>query len=267
MINLVCALHCEAKPLIDYYKMSAVSGSAFPMFRNTELNLIVSGVGKVNAAAAAAYVFVKTQEQKNNAWLNYGIAGHKTATLGDWFNVNKITEKTTNLNWYPTRYQSMGNISSRLQTVDSPQSSYEESQLYDMEASAFMSTVLKFSSSELIQVMKVVSDNEKEHVDNIDKAWVKKLLLNNIDPLVQVIDFMKLKSQAFEKRYGVDDCYVECMNQWHFTQYQRKELERLIQRWRLLKDVSPVDEIYILGNAKQVLGWFTSQLNNAVVEF
>ncbi len=267
MINIVCALHCEAKPLIDYYNMSAVANTVFPMFNNNELSLIVSGVGKTAVASATTYLFVKTQENKNNAWLNYGIAGHKSAKLGRWFNVNKITEKTTNLNWYPARYQSIEIPSLGLKTVDIPQSNYDGNQLYDMEASAFMSTVLKFSSIELIQLMKVVSDNEEQHLDNIDKALVKKLLLDNTDPLIKIIDLLKEKSLIFEKHYGIDECYEACMNQWHFTQYQQKELRRLIQRWKLLKSALPENEMYLLENAKQVLAWFKSQLNNVAVEY
>jgi len=267
MINLVCALHCEAKPLIDYYKLSAVSNTIFPLFKNNELNLIISGIGKSSMASAMGYLFVKIQEKKNSAWLNYGIAGHKSATLGHWFNVNKITEKTTHLNWYPARYQSIETPSQGLQTVDMPQTHYDDNTLYDMEASAFMSTALKFSSIELIQLMKLVSDNEEQHLDNIDKALVKKLLSNNIEPLIKLIDFLKMKYQAFDQRYGQDEFYADCLSRWHFTQYQKKELERLTQRWRLLAEASPMDEVYSLDNAKQVVGWFKLQLKNTVIDF
>ena len=105
MINIVCALHCEAKPIVDYYKLSALPNCIFPIYSNEQINVVVSGIGKVDTSAAMTYLFVKTLEHKNSAWLNYGIAGHKSAALGTWFNVNKISEVSSGLNWYPSRFQ------------------------------------------------------------------------------------------------------------------------------------------------------------------
>lgn len=267
MINIVCALHCEARPIIDLYKLSASSNSVFPVFSNEDMNLVVSGIGKVDTAAAMAYLFAKAAQPKTVAWLNYGIAGHKTAALGQWFNVNKITERSTSTNWYPARYQGTNQKSSALMTVDVPISEYDVDGLYDMEASSFMATALKFSSVELVQVMKIVSDNEEHHLDKIDKKYVQKLMQDNITPLIDMIELLAEKSKEFHAIYGVDSMFEECLGKWHFTQYQQKELERLVQRWKILGDKSRLEQLKKCIDAKQVIGWFKAELAQVAVEF
>jgi len=267
MLNIVCALHCEAKPIIDFYKLSALSDCVFPIYSNEQINLVVTGIGKVDTAAAMAYLFTKTLEQKNSAWLNYGIAGHKNAMLGDWFNVNKITESSTAINWYPSRFQNIDCLTASLKTVDNPVSLYEPEKLYDMEASSFMSTALKFSGIELIQLMKVVSDNEESHLVEINKKHVQKLLLKNLDPLISMIAVLQQHKKDFDEIYAVDDFYMNLLEKWHFTQYQKKEVERLIQRWKAICNKDDTDGLEKCQDAKQVIAWYKMQLNEAQVMF
>jgi len=267
MINIVCALHCEAKPIVDFYKLSALPNCIFPIYSNEQINVVVSGIGKVDTAAAMTYLFVKTLEQKNNAWLNYGISGHKSAELGAWFNVNKITEDSTGLNWYPSRFQNLDCLTASLETVDNPISQYESEKLYDMEASAFMATALKFSSIELVQLMKIVSDNEENHLDQINKKHVQLLLLDNISPLISIVNVLKEQKNEFDNIYDVDELYGEILKKWHFTQYQQKEVQRLIQRWKLLCNKEHIDQLEKCQDAKWVITWFKGQLADAKVAF
>jgi len=263
MINIVCALHCEAKALINHYRMSAVPGSLFPLFVNDELRLVVSGIGKVATSAAMTYVFSKMGESYNEPWINSGIAGHEDAEIGAWYNVNKITEQSTGFNWYPARTKLDGFENSGLLTVDQPVSSYQSNVLYDMEASAFMATALKLSSVELVQVMKVVSDNRENHHENIDKNRIVRLMDENIDPIISVIEYLKNKHLEYNAIYGVDGLYLSCLEKWRFSQYERKQLERLIQRWRLLGQQDTLASLDNSKNGKQVLTWFEAEINHA----
>ena len=214
-----------------------------------------------------AYLFVKTGEQKNNVWLNYGIAGHKKFTLSEWVNVNKITEASTKLNWYPSRVKKNQCLTASVETVDMPVSEYEPDSLYDMEASAFMATALKFSSIELIQVMKIVSDNEENHLDDINKKQVQKLFNNNLDPLIKIIDLLQEQKNIFDDIYKEDKLYQDCLEKWHFTEYQKNEVERLIQRWNLLGKADQTVQIEKCKDAKQLILWFKDQLDKASVVF
>lgn len=267
MINIVCALHCEAKPLITHYRLSNVVDAVYPTFEKQNIRLVVSGVGRVSMASAMGYVFAKYGEIKNQAWLNYGIAGHKVSALGTWYNVNKIREVATDQCWYPSRFSKNSMDTSGLKTVDLPVSEYAAGQLYDMEAAAFMATALKFSSVELVQVLKLVSDNEISHVNNINKKQVQALFDGNIDGLVAMISVLQVKADAFSAIYSEDALFVDCLSQWHFSEYQKKALERLIQRWRSFEDVKSQETLFQCQNAKQVMLWFETRLNEVSVEF
>ena len=267
MINIVCALHCEAKPLINHFRLSKSVDAIYPIFSNQEVRVIVSGVGRVATASAMSYLFAKMGEKKNQAWLNYGIAGHKNAPIASWFNVNKITEPLSGISWYPVRFPQDDVKSSGLITVDVPCSSYDDNLLYDMEASAFMATALKFTCVELIQIMKLVSDNEESSIEQINKKQVKALFDGNVDLLLLCIQSLQKEQTAFSDVYGEDALYLDCQKRWHFTAYQKNELERLIQRWRLMVDDVDVADLYSCQGSKQAILWLKKQINNAPVEF
>ena len=54
MINILTALPCEAKPLIHHYRLNGRQVHGFRIYENSDMRLIVSGIGKVAAAAACA---------------------------------------------------------------------------------------------------------------------------------------------------------------------------------------------------------------------
>ena len=61
MIHLFCALHCEAKPFIQHFKLTELK--QFDLFRlyqsqDEQISLTIMGVGKLNAAAAISYQHV-----------------------------------------------------------------------------------------------------------------------------------------------------------------------------------------------------------------
>ena len=75
MINIVVALPAEARPLLDHFRLrDKQHNTAFPIYRNTDMALIVSGPGKVAAAAATALLAGNRDTPATSAWLNVGIA-------------------------------------------------------------------------------------------------------------------------------------------------------------------------------------------------
>ena len=56
-VTIQVALPCEARPIIDHYRLKRQDSSVFAKYQNADasLALIVSGVGKLNAATALAY--------------------------------------------------------------------------------------------------------------------------------------------------------------------------------------------------------------------
>ena len=233
MLYIVCALHCEAKPLIDFYHLSAEPDAKFPVFSNEQIKLIISGIGKVSSAVAMGYLYASGNENNYVAWLNVGIAGHKNFPLGSLLNINKVSDAATEINYYPTRLPNINVTSASAVTVDKPAEIYEGSSVWDMEASAFMATATRFTVNELIQVLKVVSDNQDHHVDNVDKSLVKKLIEQNIPEIHEVVIALQNQLEEFKAVYGEDELFKQCLQHCHFSQYQKKSLQRLLQRWRI----------------------------------
>ena len=91
MLNLVVATIPEAKPIIKFFNLKQNKLiSEFKIFENYQktISLIISGIGKINAASAVTYLALKSKKIKNNIWLNIGIAGGKE-DIGKLFMINK----------------------------------------------------------------------------------------------------------------------------------------------------------------------------------
>jgi len=265
MIYIVCALHCEAKPLIDNYKLSLEQDAVFPVFSNEQIKVIVAGIGKISTAAAMAYLYARNQELPYCAWLNVGIAGHKRLPLGSLVNVNKISDDS--MNWYPVRQENSKQLGVELITVDAPVECYESEALVDMEASAFMATALRFSPVELLQVLKVISDNEENHIDKINKKQVQQLIEKNLGQIRETINWLQMQVDLFAEIYVDSELYQQCVNQWHFSHYQQKQLKRLLQRWQALNENPQFFQVQALSNAKQVLSFVENEVNQMPVEY
>ncbi len=83
MINLVVALPAEARPLIEFFRLKEKTTiGTFRMYRQEDMSLVISGPGKIAAAAATALLAGSNTTGKQAAWLNIGIAGHATYAIG-----------------------------------------------------------------------------------------------------------------------------------------------------------------------------------------
>ena len=101
MMYFVVALDCEAKPLIAHYRLRRDRNAVgFAVYRNEQIALIVSGIGRVAAATAVGYLQALLGNQRNCAWLNVGIGGHRNYCIGDTYLAHKISLLSSN-HWYP----------------------------------------------------------------------------------------------------------------------------------------------------------------------
>ena len=91
MKGLVMATMLEAKPLVEALSLAPVAGGPCRVYRGNGIVLAVSGIGKVNAGVALAYLAVKHGVR---VAVNLGAAGSTTGNLGlgDIRHVNRIVE-------------------------------------------------------------------------------------------------------------------------------------------------------------------------------
>ena len=101
MLCLVVALAAEARPLLAPHRLQGVNGHPYRICAGEQTHLIVSGIGKVAAAAATAYLRALIGDTPA-AWLNIGIAGHGSQAVGTPLLAHKVVDAASGKPFYPT---------------------------------------------------------------------------------------------------------------------------------------------------------------------
>lgn len=191
MINILCALRCEARPLIEEFGLKRnLAVRQFEIFESNELRLIISGIGKIRAAAATAYLLARSEDLSSELFFNIGICGGKLEfAIGDLFLINKIVDDTLGKQFYSDLLVRHGLHEAALQSFDSPMvaSNMEDPDfdLADMEGSAFFEVASIFLGPHQIFCLKIVSD----HLDAepISEDLVQSLISKNLESLCSFI--------------------------------------------------------------------------------
>lgn len=264
-VNLVVALAAESRPLVDHFRLSEDrSAVGFRVFRRDGLRLIVTGLGRVGCAAGVAALGERRQDDRAPAWLNIGIAGHGRRAVGEGVHALRIIEAATGRCWYPPQVLEMPGQGETVCTVDVPETTYPESLVYDMEASAFYATALRYATGELIQVYKIISDNRESGVDSVDRQGVKDSIrrhLPAIDTIVSGLTGLAGDIDGAKPRLRELDHII---TRWHFTVSQQSRLRELLRRWETLSGGAPAldADLNRCPSAKSVLGELSARLNN-----
>jgi nucleoside phosphorylase len=262
-VHLLTALPCEAKPIVDHFRLKRqMTETAFAIYSNENICLTVSGIGKSAMAAATAYTHLLFGKQSNSVWLNVGVAGKKIATIGSPFLAEKISDADSGLSHYPTFVNKPACDSAPLITFSKPQNNYPKNSLCDMEASAFFETACRFSSSELIQSLKIISDNKEQGIDKIDPKQVSALIENQLPLIVTVMESFRELARSLPTT--LDEIPPLFSNRWHFTSSEQRQLKELLQRWKLLSPNQPIEETDLpeTHNRKELLRWLKEQVDS-----
>jgi hypothetical protein len=227
------ALPCEAKPFIDYYKLKKqLSISAFNLFQHEDICLTVTGVGKNAMAAGVAYTLALNPGSRNPILMNIGITGHRQLPVGSVLLTHKITDADSGRRFYPPLVFKSALPTANLITVAKAQTNYPDNSLYDMEASAFYETSIRFSTGELVQSVKIISDNLANPVVNINPALVTKLIQDKLADIVNLIEQLNKVAEQIDfpnllTRYPIPDHF-------RLSESEKHQLTRLLTRWLVL---------------------------------
>jgi len=167
VIGLIAATRLEADPLISLLGLSAELSDPFPVFQSHGARLIISGIGKVNAAMAAAYLILRAPMK---CVCNLGAAGatDDDRPLGACLHVRQVIEPDRlDFTSHKPKIHDLdtmeGFTTVRLATLDSPAANIEQrrmlapvAELVDMEAAAVTQTCHRLRVS--CYVFKFVSD-------------------------------------------------------------------------------------------------------------
>jgi len=176
LICLLMATTLEAKPFIDGLSLIRESEKPFPVYKNKNYILIISGIGKTNAAIACAYTCLTFP---NCSIINLGAAG-ATGTkhlLGESFHITEAVE-FDRPHWksktpYVHKPDFLEEFShAKIATSDHPVIDPVErkkisllADLVDMESASVIQTCKKFNTQ--CYLFKFVSDTP-EHINDTD---------------------------------------------------------------------------------------------------
>ena len=94
--------------------------------------------------------------EEHSAWLNVGVAGHRHYDIGTVVLARQVTDAETSTVYRLSPPASLHLEMGEVRTVAHVETRYETPALYEMEAAAFCERAFDLTSSELIQVLKIV---------------------------------------------------------------------------------------------------------------
>ncbi|MGD0959719.1 MAG: hypothetical protein ABSB19_07925 [Methylomonas sp.] len=262
-LYIFTALECEAKPLIRRWELKKLPNPhAFSIYSNNDRILVITGIGQIAMAAGVGYSMALFPNREFPLMLNIGVAGHQQLPIGALVLADKIVNRETGKNYYPQLGLAGTVNTATVTTVTSPQTDYKGETLYDMEAAAFFEVSCKFSCSELIHSLKIVSDNADSSLENINAdavtGWINAQI-PGIDALINRL--MDSKKYLPQKK---DDLYALLSSQFHFSASNAAKLTNLLQRWKTLNPDSELEwRSFQARSGEELLKYLEKQLDKS----
>ena len=259
-VFIFCALPCEAKLLIRNWKLNQRTSGPFSIYEHPDSSqaVIVTGLGKNAMAGALGYTMALFGNPQLPILLNFGIAGHPYHPVGSAVLADKIMDEETQKVFYPSLPFSPSCASSMLTTRTRPETTYTKESLFDMEGSAFYDIASKFSSSELIHCLKVISDNCQTPISHINEMTTTEYCGNHIPTLERLID--KLQRLKNSLPSVLLDEFAAITANFHFSATNSAKLKKLLLRWQVLHQEPLAWQNADCCNSKALLSWIENQL-------
>jgi nucleoside phosphorylase len=269
MINILTALPAEAKPLIDHFRLKRVNQvRAYPLYCAQDIQLMVSGMGKIAAAMAVGYLQALQQNPETpSIWLNVGVAGHRDRMLGEAVLAHRIQEESSGHRYYPTLLFDPPCPTDEVLTVEQAQLDYPQAHTYDMEAAGFYQAALRFSSSELVHCLKLISDNPQHPAALVTAQQVQTLVADKVSCLDALVRQLRQLDRAITSLYSEPDDFARIARQFHITVTQQNQLKKQLRHWYALTDTPLLDQVDIHQHRKvaTLLGDIESRLRSLPV--
>ncbi len=232
-LTVICALASEAQALIEHWRLPSLRERPLRVFGDDQARIVISGVGSHACAAAVGFAAGLREARADDIWLNLGIAGHGTHSLGTALLAARISHHGRDGAWYPSLLFTPPCAVAELVTHDSAVSDYPPHACCDMEAAGFMAATSRIANGDLVQVMKVISDNAESGIAAIERQRVHGLMRDALPTIVALVERLREVAARLPVVTG-DDGATALLARWHFTHAQGTQLRQLLQRKAVL---------------------------------
>jgi hypothetical protein len=201
-------------------------------------------------------------------WINVGICGAHNLPLGSTFVVNKVMCKEVKEALYPPQILQAEFSAKAVITKHMADTSYEDDALIDMEAYAFFKTVWQFTYSELVQSVKIVSDNRKTGIGHVDKHYVTELLADKSQAVSRLAEGLEDLLNNITNPLSSEMEKTTITSNWRFSNTQEKQLDKLLMRIDALGGRIDVEsELRPLKTSKEVIRFLEDKADSLPLYF
>ncbi len=239
-VTVICALASEAQALIEHYRLKPARERPLRVFGEHPMRVVISGIGSHASAAAVGFAAGLDEPRGDDIWLNLGIAGHRSLGLGTPLLAARISHHGRDSAWYPSLLFTPPCAVAELITHDHAVTDYPLNALCDMEAAGFMAATSRIAAGDLVQVVKVVSDNVESGIDGIERGRVQALMRSALPIILTLIERLRELAERLPQPND-DSCAAALLTRWHFTYAQSTQLRQLLQRHALLTQATDFD--------------------------
>ena len=187
MIRMVVALPAEARPLANHFGLERYNQlDPLSIYHRPDMALIVSGAGREAAASAVRDLFEYLPTEQQCAWLNVGVAGHRSHAVGTPVLATTVVNHVDGRS-YELEPPDLNCETGEIKTVDRIELGFEDDSVYEMEAFGFCAGAKEISEAIPVQVLKIISDNLETGTGYVSARQVQTLIedcLPLIDRLV-----------------------------------------------------------------------------------
>ena len=263
-INFLVALKHEALPIIDYFELTLNNKKCKNIFYNIEKNifLIIAGIGIQNAKKAVNNL-KQINNNKNDIWVNIGIAGHETFKVGSIYEVKKVISSNKKDTFFPNSFYNKLPTSSVL-CVNKEEKKYNNKYLYDMESYGFLEALDCTTIKENVFIFKIVSDNLKSK----PKSY-KNFAISTISKHIKIIDNIldKYRNKPLENFYNINFILNIIKSRYHVTFYNEKKLEKILTKISIIKGQKEIEnDVLISKSLNSLIEKFEYYLKNYILK-
>ena len=264
IINFLIALKHEALPIIDYFELSLNEKKYRNIYSNADKNvyLIITGIGIQNVKKAVAKL-KQLNNNKDDIWVNIGIAGHKTFKAGSIYEVKKVISKNNENTFFTNSFYNEVPTST-IYCVNKEEKEYNNKYLYDMESYGFLEALDSLTIKENIFMFKIVSDNlqfKPKSYKNFAISFISKYI-SKIDNILD-----QYRKKPLEDFYDTTLILNIIKNKYHVTFYNKKKLEKILIKIFVIKSYKEIEnEILISKSLNSLIKKFEGYLTKYILK-